>query len=276
MPFLWMLSTAVKPTNQIFLNPPKWIPDPIKWENFATIFKRMPLFAYTKNTLVVAILAGQHKVYAVHRPADVPDHCASGMGSADGRRRDVHPAAHHHLLPCTKTVYKRHFHDFRLKIKAGELKSCARAFWRMGVFCETEQTEYRVPILRHPCFGALKNKQKTRKKTQNKPIGIIEKELSECVKKKSCVFSWRRSLQYPCWRCRSQPPMRKACRLPLTRRRLPLFHPPPGQSPPRMLRLPPGRRPLQALRLPPRRCLRMSHLLPVLRIQPAPQRRQIL
>ena len=49
MPFLWMLSTAVKPTNQIFLNPPKWIPDPIKWENFATIFKRMPLFAYTKN-----------------------------------------------------------------------------------------------------------------------------------------------------------------------------------------------------------------------------------
>ena len=252
MPFLWMLSTAVKPTNQIFLNPPKWIPDPIKWENFATIFKRMPLFAYTKNTLVVAILPvlGQifaapmiaysltkipwkgakyifplilatmmipwqvtqiplfitwsklglvntfvplvlpaffgtpyyiylmrqfvkglpdsvieaaridganefvilyrvvypmckpvlttimvlvfiggwndlngpllylqdsAKVYAVHRPADVPDHCASGMGPADGRRRDVHPAAHHHLLPCTKTVYKRHFHDFRLK-----------------------------------------------------------------------------------------------------------------------------------------------------------------
>lgn len=55
------------------------------------------------------------------------------------------------------------------------------------------------------------------------------------------------------WRCRSQPPMRKACRLPLTRRRLPLFHPPPGQSPPRMLRPPPGRRPLRTFRPPPRR-----------------------
>ena len=64
MPFLWMLSTAVKPTNQIFLNPPKWIPDPIKWENFATIFKRMPLFAYTKNTLVVAILPVLGQIFA--------------------------------------------------------------------------------------------------------------------------------------------------------------------------------------------------------------------
>lgn len=56
MPFLWMLSTALKPTNQIFLNPPKWIPDPIKWENFAIVFKRMPLFTYLKNTLLVAFL----------------------------------------------------------------------------------------------------------------------------------------------------------------------------------------------------------------------------
>ena len=62
--FMPLLSTAVKPTNQIFLNPPKWIPDPIKWENFATIFKRMPLFAYTKNTLVVAILPVLGQIFA--------------------------------------------------------------------------------------------------------------------------------------------------------------------------------------------------------------------
>ncbi len=54
------------------------------------------------------------------------------------------------------------------------------------------------------------------------------------------------------------------------------FRPPPGRRPLRTFRPLPGRRPLQALRLPPRRCHRMSHLLPVLRIQPAPQRRQIL
>ncbi len=55
-PFLWMLSTALKPANQIFLNPPKWFPEPAKWENFAAIFQRMPLFSYLKNTLILATL----------------------------------------------------------------------------------------------------------------------------------------------------------------------------------------------------------------------------
>ena len=56
MPFLWMLSTAVKPTNQIFLNPPKWFRTPLSGKNFCDDLCCMPLFAYTKNTLVVAIL----------------------------------------------------------------------------------------------------------------------------------------------------------------------------------------------------------------------------
>lgn len=55
-PFLWMLSTALKPTNQIFLNPPVWIPKPVKWDNFSAIFSRMPFWVYTKNTLVLAAL----------------------------------------------------------------------------------------------------------------------------------------------------------------------------------------------------------------------------
>lgn len=55
-PFLWMLSTALKPTNQIFLNPPRWIPNPIKWVNFSIIFQRMPLLTYTRNTLILSIL----------------------------------------------------------------------------------------------------------------------------------------------------------------------------------------------------------------------------
>ena len=55
-PLLWMLSTALKPQDQIFLNPPKWIPEPVKWENFAAIFRRMPLARYTGNTLLLATL----------------------------------------------------------------------------------------------------------------------------------------------------------------------------------------------------------------------------
>jgi len=63
-PFLWMLSTALKPTNQIFLNPPKWIPEPIMWENFGAIFRRMPLFGYLQNTLVLAILPVIGQIFA--------------------------------------------------------------------------------------------------------------------------------------------------------------------------------------------------------------------
>lgn len=63
-PFLWMVSTALKPANQIFLNPPKWIPDPIKWENFAAIFQRMTLFTYLKNTLILAFLPVIGQIFA--------------------------------------------------------------------------------------------------------------------------------------------------------------------------------------------------------------------
>ncbi len=63
-PFLWMLSTALKPSSQIFLSPPQWIPDPIMWENFAKIFERMPLIQYTQNTLVLAIVPVIGQIFA--------------------------------------------------------------------------------------------------------------------------------------------------------------------------------------------------------------------
>ncbi len=56
MPFYWMVSTAVKDPNAIFVNPPQWIPNPVHWENFAKIFKRMPLNDYIFNTLIVSII----------------------------------------------------------------------------------------------------------------------------------------------------------------------------------------------------------------------------
>lgn len=34
LPLLWMLSTALKESNQIFVYPPQWIPDPMVWSNF--------------------------------------------------------------------------------------------------------------------------------------------------------------------------------------------------------------------------------------------------
>lgn len=55
LPFLWMLSTAVKPDHQIFLYPPKWIPDPIMWGNFSRAWTFAPFNQYLLNTLFITI-----------------------------------------------------------------------------------------------------------------------------------------------------------------------------------------------------------------------------
>ncbi len=56
MPLYWMITTAVKDLNQVFEQPPVWIPNPIKIENFGIVFERMPFFDYVQNTLVLAIV----------------------------------------------------------------------------------------------------------------------------------------------------------------------------------------------------------------------------
>jgi multiple sugar transport system permease protein len=54
LPLFWMISTSLKPTYQIFVWPPRWIPSPIVWENYPSVFSYAPLHLYAVNTLVVA------------------------------------------------------------------------------------------------------------------------------------------------------------------------------------------------------------------------------
>ena len=56
LPFFWMLSTALKSDAQIFVNPPVWIPDPIKWDNFYRAVTAIPFFKYMGNTGKVAFM----------------------------------------------------------------------------------------------------------------------------------------------------------------------------------------------------------------------------
>lgn len=56
LPFFWMLSTALKSDQQIFVNPPVWIPDPIVWRNFADAVTTIPFFHYMGNTAWVAFM----------------------------------------------------------------------------------------------------------------------------------------------------------------------------------------------------------------------------
>ncbi len=43
LPFLWMLSTSLKQSKYVYEIPPRWIPDPIDWANYAEIWNVVPL-----------------------------------------------------------------------------------------------------------------------------------------------------------------------------------------------------------------------------------------
>jgi ABC-type glycerol-3-phosphate transport system permease component len=53
-PFLWMLSTALKPGKLIFVDPPVWFVWPPAWNNFVEAWNSAPFDRYTLNSLLVA------------------------------------------------------------------------------------------------------------------------------------------------------------------------------------------------------------------------------
>lgn len=56
IPFLWMLSSSFKELPQIFIYPPKWIPNPIRPENYAEALAKMNFPVALKNTLTITVL----------------------------------------------------------------------------------------------------------------------------------------------------------------------------------------------------------------------------
>lgn len=56
-PFLWMVSTSLKPNSELFLWPPKWIPSSLVWSNYPDAINYIPFFNYLSNTLSIASLA---------------------------------------------------------------------------------------------------------------------------------------------------------------------------------------------------------------------------
>lgn len=56
VPLLWMLSTAFKSPQNIFLYPPQIIPDPLYPQNFSKAFNAMPFLRAYGNSLYIAVL----------------------------------------------------------------------------------------------------------------------------------------------------------------------------------------------------------------------------
>jgi ABC-type glycerol-3-phosphate transport system permease component len=55
MPFLWLLSSALKDPANIWLFPPQWIPNPVRWRNFSEALTSAPFPVYARNTLTIVV-----------------------------------------------------------------------------------------------------------------------------------------------------------------------------------------------------------------------------
>ena len=57
-PFLWMISTSLKPLNETLSLPQRWIPSVIQWHNYRDAIDAMGYFwRYTGNTLFICIMS---------------------------------------------------------------------------------------------------------------------------------------------------------------------------------------------------------------------------
>ena len=56
-PFIWMVSTSLKDPRLVFLFPPQIIPDPVRWDNYARVFAKLPLYLYAWNTVQITVFA---------------------------------------------------------------------------------------------------------------------------------------------------------------------------------------------------------------------------
>lgn len=55
LPFIWMISTSLKPFNEVFDMPPKLIPSKIMWSNYLEVSDRIPMGRYFFNSVLVSV-----------------------------------------------------------------------------------------------------------------------------------------------------------------------------------------------------------------------------
>jgi multiple sugar transport system permease protein len=56
VPFLWMISTSLKPSGDVFRYPPKLIGSSIEWGNYLAVFQRSPFVQQLWNTVFIAVI----------------------------------------------------------------------------------------------------------------------------------------------------------------------------------------------------------------------------
>ena len=56
LPFIWMVSTSFKPLNEVFVYPPRWIPQNWVLENYLKVLKQSVFLRYYLNSTIVAVV----------------------------------------------------------------------------------------------------------------------------------------------------------------------------------------------------------------------------
>jgi multiple sugar transport system permease protein len=54
-PFLWVLSTSLKRSAEVFIVPMQWIPYSWQWNNYLQVFQVLPFAIFIRNTLIIAV-----------------------------------------------------------------------------------------------------------------------------------------------------------------------------------------------------------------------------
>lgn len=57
LPFIWMISTSLKSSNEVMSMPPVWIPSELQWENYIQASEVAPFGRYFINSVIVTLLS---------------------------------------------------------------------------------------------------------------------------------------------------------------------------------------------------------------------------
>lgn len=55
LPFVWMISTSLKPPSEVMLMPPKWVPSKLTWSNYAKAWQMASFSQYLLNSVIVTV-----------------------------------------------------------------------------------------------------------------------------------------------------------------------------------------------------------------------------
>ncbi len=57
IPALWMVSSSLKASTEVFAHPIVWVPAKLQWQNYARVFEVLPFARFTWNSLLVVVFA---------------------------------------------------------------------------------------------------------------------------------------------------------------------------------------------------------------------------